>query len=310
MQRSGTRRSFLGLLIALFVVLTGAGFSASAPISALAATIECAPPSTVTAAPAASSPAVEAPAAPEPVAFPEGGGELTVFAAASLTDSFNEIGAVLQEANPGLTITFNYAGSQALVTQLVEGSPADVVALASPSQMRNAVEQGVIATESVVFVQNKLAIVVPKGNPAGVASMADLGKDGLKLVVAAAEVPVGQFARESVCKAALDTATYGEDFAGAVGANIVSEEDNVKAVLTKVQLGEADAGVVYATDVTAEVAADVELIEVPAEVNVIANYPIAAAEGGNLELAQAFIDFVLGPEGQAILESYGFVPKP
>jgi molybdate transport system substrate-binding protein len=203
-----------------------------------------------------------------------------------------------------------FAGSQALVTQLIEGAKADVFASASAAQMKAAQDAGVIEGPSTVFTQNRLAIVVPKDNPAGIQNPADLAKPGLKLVLAQAEVPVGQYARQGICTAGQDTATYGEGFVDKVAANVVSEEDNVKAVLAKVQLGEADAGIVYTTDVTTDVAADVTLIELPPAINVVATYPIAVVKGGNTELADAFIAFVLGEEGQAILAKYGFEPRP
>jgi molybdate transport system substrate-binding protein len=233
---------------------------------------------------------------------------LTVFAAASLTDAFDEIKTNLEEQNLDLTITYNFAGSQALVTQLSEGADADVVALASKGQMTNAVDAGVIDGDSSIFARNILTVVVPADNPAGIATPADLGKDGVKLVLAAAEVPVGQYARESFCLMGQDTATYGEGFVDNVAANVVSEEENVRAVLTKVQLGEADAGIVYITDVTADVASDVATVEIPDNVNVVASYPVAAVNDGQSELAQAFISYLLGPEGQAILASYSFLP--
>jgi molybdate transport system substrate-binding protein len=299
-------RALLALAIAL-TIGTMAGLSGTS--EARAATIECAP-ATPAASSGGGSAATPAPAPVTEVAFPEGGGELTVFAAASLTDSFNQIKTDLEAANPGLSITYNFAGSQALVTQLTEGAPADVFASASNALMKNAVEAGVIDGTATVFTQNRLAIVVPKDNPAGVESMADLSKDGLKLVLAQAEVPVGMYARQSICTAGMDTATYGEGFVEAVGANIVSEEDNVKAVLTKVQLGEADAGIVYTTDVTADVADDVTMIEIPAAINVVAKYPIAPVAGGNADLAAAFISYILRPEGQATLQQFGFEPKP
>ncbi len=161
----------------------------------------------------------------------------------------------------------------------------------------------------VVFTQNRLAIVVPADNPAGIETYADLAGD-LKLVLALPDVPVGQYARQSICTAGEDSATYGDGFVDAVAANVVSEEDNVKAVLTKVVLGEADAGIVYTTDITADVDAHVTIIEIPADVNVVARYPIAPVAGGDTSLAAAFISFVTGPEGQAILLEYGFEPKP
>jgi molybdate transport system substrate-binding protein len=278
-------------------------------VQAKATPIDCS--AAVTPASAASPVATPAPvheASPTAIAFPSGGGEVTVFAASSLTDSFGQIKTTLEAANPGLTITYNFAGSQALVTQLTQGASADVFASASNSQMKAAVDGGVIDGTPVTFTQNRLAIIVPNDNPAGVTGFADLGKDGLKLVLAQAEVPVGMYARQSICKAASDTATYGNSFVDSVTANIVSEEDNVKAVASKVALGEADAGIVYTTDVTADVADSVQVIAIPADVNVVAKYPIAPVTGGNADLADAFISYLTGPEGQAILQSYGFEP--
>jgi molybdate transport system substrate-binding protein len=137
-----------------------------------------------------------------------------------------------------------------------------------------------------------------------------LAKSGLKLVLAQPAVPVGGYAVQSICTAAGDTATYGADFAAKVSANVVSQEDNVKAVLAKVQTGEADAGITYTTDVTPDVAKDVTLIPIPAAFNVIAKYPIAAVAGGNAELAAAFISYLDGAAGQATLQQYGFEAKP
>jgi molybdate transport system substrate-binding protein len=174
--------------------------------------------------------------------------------------------------------------------------------------MKTADEKGVVDGPSSIFAKNRLTIVVPKDNPANISTPADLAKDGVKLVLAGPDVPVGQYARQSVCNMGQDTATYGDGFVDNVAANVVSEEDNVKAVLTKVQLGEADAGIVYVTDVTSDVANDVTEIAIPDEVNVIATYPIAAVKGGNADLANAFISYVLGPDGQATLQSYGFAP--
>jgi molybdate transport system substrate-binding protein len=239
--------------------------------------------------------------------FPEEGGELTVFAAASLTDAFGMIADELEAANEGLSITYNFAGSQALVTQLAEGAEADVFASANNTQMAAAEENGSIAGEPVTFVHNELAIVTPADNPAGIETAADLGDEGLRLVLAQAEVPVGRYSRESVCNMNDDTADFGEDFAGRVAANVVSEEEDVRDVLAKVQLGEADAGIVYVSD--ANIAGDeVTLIEIPAEFNVIATYPIATVTEGDAALGEAFIAYVLSPEGQATLEEFGFAP--
>ncbi len=298
------RRSMLALMLLL---TTGVGsFSGSvSPALAQGATFECPDP-----VPAASSPAAaETAATPAPaeVAFPEGGGDLTVFAAASLTDAFEQMATDLEAANDGLAITYNFAGSQALATQLGEGAEADVFASANNAQMQVVIDNGNVTAEPVTFVRNRLVIVTPADNPAEIDSPDDLGSPDLLLVLAQAEVPVGRYSREAICLMGQDSATYGDDFVGRVAANVVSEEEDVRDVLAKVQLGEADAGIVYVSD--ANVAGDeVQRIEIPDEVNVLATYPIAAVAGGDEALADAFIAYVLGPEGQAILGEFGFEP--
>jgi len=238
--------------------------------------------------------------------FPAGGGELTIFAAASLTGAFGEMETALEGAVEGLEVTLNLAGSQALATQLAEGAEADVFASANQTQMTVAVEAGRIVGEPVPFVSNFLTIVVPADNPAGITGPADLGRDGLSVVLALPEVPVGGYSREAVCLMAQDEATHGPDFAARVAANVVSEEEDVRDVLTRVALGEADAGIVYRSDAAGN--ADVTEILIPDGVNVRATYPIAAVEGGDQDLAAAFIAYVLGADGQATLGAYGFRP--
>jgi molybdate transport system substrate-binding protein len=294
------------LLVATLVLSLGVVAGGLGPRSSLAASIDC---SSTPATPTAAASPESQPAA-TPIAFPQDGGALTVFAAASLADSFNRMAKDLEAAHPGLKIQFNFAGSQTLVSQLKEGAQADVFAAANTTQMAAAVKNGSIDGAPAIFTQNRLTIVVPKDNPAKIANPADLAKGGIKLVLAASAVPVGQYARASICKMNADPATFGSDFAAKVGANIVSEENDVKAVLAKVQTGEADAGIVYTTDITPSAARDVTQNAIPAAVNIIANYPIAAVEGGNQELANAFIAYVLGPEGQATLKSFGFEPAP
>jgi molybdate transport system substrate-binding protein len=235
-------------------------------------------------------------------------GDITVFAAASLTDSFNKLGADFKTANPEADVTFNFAGSPALVTQLEEGATADVLATAAQSNMDTALERQLVVDAGETFARNRLVIIVPSDNPGGISTPQDLAKEGLRLVLAAAEVPAGRYARESLEKFSADPAAYGAGFSQDVLANLVSEEPNVKAVVTKIQLGEADAGIVYVTDVTEDVSADIAQIEIAETYNVIASYPIAVtAEAGEPEVAQAFIDYVLSPEGQATLEEHGFI---
>ena len=232
---------------------------------------------------------------------------MTVFAAASLTDAFESMKADLESAHEGLSITYNFGGSQALVTQMTEGAEADVFASANNTQMDAAEENGLISGGPVTFVRNELAIVTPASNPAGIAAPEDLGNEGIRLVLAQADVPVGRYARESVCLMGQDTGEFGDAFVERVAANVVSEEEDVRDVLAKVQLGEADAGIVYVSD--AQIGGDdVNLIDIPADLNVIATYPIATVTGGDAALGNAFITYVLSDEGQATLAEYGFEP--
>ncbi len=247
------------------------------------------------------------PVPPPSVTFPVEGGDLTIFAAASLTDAFEALERELESANPDLSITYNFGGSQALVTQLQEGAEADLFASANVAQMAAAAEAGLIAGDAVPFVHNRLAIVTPANNPAGIKSPADLGTAGILLVLAQPEVPAGRYARQAVCKMATDTETYGTGFTERVAANVVSEEEDVRDVLAKVTLGEADAGIVYVSD-AATAADQVEVVDIADEVNVVATYPVAALAGGDEALSSAFIAYLLSDEGQTILASFGFEP--
>jgi molybdate transport system substrate-binding protein len=234
-------------------------------------------------------------------------GELTVFTAASLTDAFKEIAAQIERANPGTKLTFNFAGSPTLRTQLAQGARADVFAPADEPNMYGAERDGTISGEPQIFARSLLVVVVPANNPAGINTPQDLAKPKLKLVLTNKDVPVGNYARQALDKMSRDPA-FGKDFSTRVLANLVSEETNVKQVASKVQLGEADAGIVYATDVTPAIGSAVRVIPIPPEFNVIAKYPIAAVKGARNALgARAFIEYVLSPAGQAILARYGFL---
>lgn len=232
---------------------------------------------------------------------------LTVFAAASLADAFTEIGSNFEAVNQGVTVTLNFAGSQALSTQIMEGAPVDVFASANTAQMDVVVAGGFVVQDAPqIFLTNVLVIIVPEDNPAGVDNVEDLASSDLKLVLAAEEVPVGRYSREAF---ELMNTRLGSDFTDRVLANVVSNEDNVKQVVAKVQLGEADAGIVYTSDAVA--ASRLPTIEIPAEMNVIAVYPIAPLAGsGHPELAAAFVEYVLSPDGQAVLQKWGFGPIP
>ena len=271
-----------------------------APTFGQAETWECAPPASPQ-DPAAPSPGAEA--TPEAIAFPEEGGQLTVFAAASLTDAFTRMADDIAATHPDIEITFNFAGSQALVTQIAEGgAEADVLALASPAQMTNAAESGIAVDGSSIFVNNRLVVVVPADNPAGIIDVTDLAADNVRFVLANPDVPAGNYARQSLCKVA---EVSGMADVGGFAANIASEEDNVRSVLTKVELGEADAGIVYISDALTSGDA-VRVIEIASDQNVIATYPIAAISDN--PLAAAFVGYVLSAEGQATLASFGFEP--
>jgi molybdate transport system substrate-binding protein len=221
-------------------------------------------------------------------------GDLTVFAAASLTEAFTELGDAFEAANPDADVTFNFAASSELVTQIGEGAPADVFASADLSNMTKLTEAGDNASEPVVFTTNLAEIIVGQGNPTGITGLADLANEDLIVISCAPEVPCGRYAQQIL------------DNAG-VTVTFTSLEENVRAVVSKVTLGEADAGIVYVTDVI-DAGDAAEGVEIPADVNVVAEYPIAVTtEAPNPEAAQAFIDVVLSEEGQAILASYGFV---
>src|SRR4051812_27206333 len=176
-------------------------------------------------------------------------GDLTVFAASSLTDAFNEIGQAFQQSYPGVTPKFNFAASTALRQQIEQGARADVFASADQVQMEMAKKSGVIAGEDRLFAKNKLVLIYPTANPGKVSSVQDLARPGLKFVLTDRYVPIGAYARQALESMSKDP-QFGPDFATRVLANLKSEELNVRAVVTKVQLGEADAAIVYATDVT------------------------------------------------------------
>jgi len=235
-------------------------------------------------------------------------GALTIFAASSLTDAFNEMKGKIEAANPGTSLTFNFAASSALRTQLEQGAKADVFASADTTQMGNAQKSNLINGDPSLFVRNTPVIIVPANNPKGIASPADLAKPGVKLVLATKEVPIGNYARQIFDKMNQEP-SYGSDFSTRALANLVSEESNVRQVVSKVQLGEGDAGIVYASDVTPAVRDQVKIISIPMPLNVIAEYPVAALKGSSNDAgSRAFIAYLLSPEGQSILQKWGFIP--
>ena len=219
--------------------------------------------------------------------------EIKVFAAASLTAAFTELGRRYTAAQ-GTKVTFNFAGSQALATQIGQGAPADVFASADLDNMAKV--KDLVGTPQS-FASNRLAIVVEQGNPRGIRTLDDLAGGDVKVVLAAREVPAGRYAKQVL------------DRAG-VKVTPVSQEDSVKGVVAKVSLGEADAGIVYVTDVAAG-GARVEGVDIPREQNVVATYPIATVKAGKAQdAAQAFMDLVLSGQGKEVLHRYGFLPPP
>jgi molybdate transport system substrate-binding protein len=227
-------------------------------------------------------------------AGPGGGlsGSVTVLAAASLTESFTEIGRRFEAANPGVDVTFSFDASSTLVQQVKAGAPADVLATADEATMQQAVEAGTVVSPAV-FARNRLAIIVARGNPKGIRSLSDLARPGLIVVLCAPDVPCGRFGSQVL------------DRAG-VRAEPKSLEPNVKGVASKVVLGEADAGIVYSTDVKA--AGDkTEGVDIPIAQNVVASYPIATLRSPrNRTAAEAFAAFVRSADGQSVLTGAGF----
>jgi molybdate transport system substrate-binding protein len=219
--------------------------------------------------------------------------EIKVFAAASLTAAFNELGPRYTAAE-GTKVTFNFAGSQALATQIQQGAPADVFASADIPNMDKV--KDLVGTPQNL-ASNLLQIVVEKGNPKGVRGLEGLANPDLKVVLAAPDVPAGNYAEQALEKAN-------------VTVKPVSQEDSVKAVVNKVALGEADAGIVYVSDVTAG-GDKVEGVDIPEGLNVVATYPIATVKASKAQdKAQAFMDLVLSDQGQQVLKRYGFLPPP
>jgi molybdate transport system substrate-binding protein len=229
----------------------------------------------------------------DPDASGDVSGQLIVFAAASLTDAFDELGEAFVDANPDVEVVVNYAGSQTLASQIGEGAPSDVFASANTTQMDVVADAGNLVGDPEIFAANRLEIAVEPGNPLAIGGLTDLADPDLVLVLPAEEVPAGQYARQAL------------DAAG-VEVTPSSLEQDVRAALSKVALGEADASIVYASDI---VASDgrADGVAIPAEQNVPASYPIAVlADAPNPVAAEAFVAFVTSDAGQQILTTNGF----
>jgi molybdate transport system substrate-binding protein len=222
-------------------------------------------------------------------------GNIEVFAASSLTASFNALGTSFQQANSGVTVTLNFAGTPTLLTQIEQGAPADVFASADTTNMDKLTADGFTSGTSKIFARNQLEIVVAPGNPKGITGLADLAKSGLIYISEGPTVPAGKYSLQALASAG-------------VKATPKSLETSVSAVISKIELGEADAGIVYTTDVTAA-GSKVQGVPILAANNVIATYPIVAVKGTrNADVANAFVAYVLSATGQSTLASFGFLP--
>ena len=221
-------------------------------------------------------------------------GSISVFAAASLTDSFKALGTAFQASHPGVTVQFNFAGTPTLVTQIEQGAQADVLASADTTNMDKLKADGFTVGTPEVFAHNKLEIVVAPGNPKGITGLADLTKSGVIYISEAATVPAGKYSLQALEKAG-------------VSVTPKSLETDVKSVVSKIELGEADAGIVYTTDVKAA-GSKVQGVAIPDTYNVIATYPLAVVKGTkDSDLANAFVAFVVSSTGQSTLDSFGFI---
>ena len=237
-----------------------------------------------------------------------GPAELTIFAAASLADAVAEAAAAYEGADPGTTLTVATGASSALATQVEEGAPADVFLSADAANVQRLVDGRLADGSAVAFAANELTVIVPAGNPAGISTPADLARPGVRIVAAGDAVPVTKYARQVVANLAA-LPGYPADYAAAYEANVVSREDNVRAAAAKVELGEADAAIVYVTDAAGD--PGVAAVAVPAAANVRATYTGVVVRGtAHPMAARAFLAWLAGPAGREVLAGFGFLPPP
>jgi len=231
--------------------------------------------------------------------------EVTVFAAASLTDAFEALAEEFEARNDGVTVRLNFASSSALATQINEGAGADVFASANPQQMQNVADEDGLVGETQPFAGNRLVVAV--NSESDIEAIEDLTADSVTLILSAPETPIRVYTDDSIAMLN-DSGEFGPDFAENMMANLASEEATVRAAVLKVSLGEADATFSYSSDITPDIRDDVRAIDIPDDYNVLATYPIAATSEN--PLANAFIEFVLSADGQAILAEWGFLSAP
>lgn len=262
-------------------------------IALLAIVAGCSSSGSATPSPSAAAPSVAAT-------------ELQVYAAASLKAALAKAAETYSAANPGVTITASTDSSSALETKIEQGAPADVFLSADTTNPKKLVDAGLASGDATPFAGNLLTVIVPTDNPAGIKTPADLATSGVKIVAAGEKVPITKYATQLVDNLAKQ-AGYPSDFAAAYAANVVSQEDNVSGIVGKIELGEGDAGIVYVTDAKGK--DKVATIDVPADANVPATYAgVVVKASPNQDAARAFLDWLAGPDGQAVLAEFGFLP--
>jgi molybdate transport system substrate-binding protein len=272
-------------MAALALVLAGCSSSAATPTPM---------PTLATSAPATPAPSGAAPA------------NLTIYGAASLKSALAQMKTAYEAANPGTTLTISTDSSSALETKIEQGAPDDIFLSADTTNPQKLVDKGLAAGSSVKFAGNLLTVIVPTGNPAGIQTPADLAKNGVKVIAAGDTVPITKYAAQLVADLAKQPG-YPVDFPAKYAANVVSKQDNVAAVVAQIDLGEGDAAIVYVTD--AKTSPKVAPIAVPAAANVPATYSgVVVKASADANAAQAFMTWLVGPDGQAILASFGFLP--
>jgi molybdate transport system substrate-binding protein len=279
------------------------GFAA---LAAAAAVVAAACSAGSSPSPSTAVSAVPATAAASASATPAAAIDLTVYGAASLKGALEKAKTAYEAANPGTTLTISTDSSAALATQIEQGAPADVFLSADTRNPQALIDTGLANAPAVSFATTRLTVIVPTDNPAGITTPAELAGTGVKIIAAGNEVPITKYATQLVDNLAKE-AGYPADFAAAYAANVVSKEDTVTAVVAKVALGEGDAAIVYATDAAAS--GEVVTVDVPEGANVLATYAgVVVKESPHADAAEALLAWFAGPEGQAILQSFGFLP--
>jgi molybdate transport system substrate-binding protein len=234
--------------------------------------------------------------------------ELVIFCAASLTGAFGEMDQIYEDEN-GVDVILNFDGTQAIRTQVEQGAYADVFVSANKKNMDALMAEGFMDNDSVsIFTENKMVVIVPEDNPADIQTLSDLAEPGVMIVMGIREAPFGSYAFQVLDNLANDSA-YGPEFRDAVMNNVVSQETSVSHLVSKIALGEVDAGFAYQSDISPELSEQVSKVEIPDQYNVVAEYPLGRLkESENPDQAASFIEFVISPEGRMVLEKYGFQP--